>query len=288
MGVTLAIFSSRIAKLMNSLGLKWSIENPRSSRLWDFHPIKSLFSLHGVQFVSWDMCEYEVAHKKPTGLLTNIPSLAILARKCSGQHAHSQLRGTERVQVEGRTVTRNKTAGAGAYPFALARTWAEAVAGQAPANAQGSAQERDLDYFEEKLQTAAQTQTRRHGRHRQPGDAKHDDTTEPSTSRSRPGSKPHASTKQEARCFKETGNGKDRETRHGQEASCGTQPDCASHPAADRGHSSDRLDPALAGAAACIRAGIIFGQHSNHEADAIRRQWARAGSTSCPADQPAR
>eukprot|EP00959_Pyramimonas_sp_CCMP1952_P063139 1319538-Pyramimonas_sp.AAC.1 len=37
-GVALALFSCRVAYECSRNGVFWSIENPRSSRLWDFDP----------------------------------------------------------------------------------------------------------------------------------------------------------------------------------------------------------------------------------------------------------
>ncbi|CAE8678756.1 unnamed protein product, partial [Polarella glacialis] len=137
-GVELALFSVAVARLASSLNIWWSIENPRSSRLWHFHPVSELLQLPHTHWFHWDMCMYDSPNKKPTATMTNCPSLAGLARACQGGHKHLVLRGTERVRLlDGLTVTRNKTAGAGVYPVPLCRRWCSLATSLCPAGAFG-------------------------------------------------------------------------------------------------------------------------------------------------------
>ncbi|CAE8629437.1 unnamed protein product, partial [Polarella glacialis] len=137
-GVELALFSVAVARLASSLDIWWSIENPRSSRLWNFHPVSQLLQLPHTRWFHWDMCQYDSPNKKPTAIMTNCPSLAGLARACQGGHKHLVLRGTERVRLlDGLTVTRNKTAGAGVYPVPLCRRWCSLATSLCPAGAFG-------------------------------------------------------------------------------------------------------------------------------------------------------
>ncbi|CAE8638853.1 unnamed protein product, partial [Polarella glacialis] len=132
-GVELALFSVAVARLASSLNIWWSIENPRSSRLWNFHPVSELLQLPHTHWFHWDMCMYDSPNKKPTATMTNCPSLAGLARACQGGHKHVVLRGTERVRLpDGLTVTRNKTAGAGVYPANRSRLSAMPLELRAP------------------------------------------------------------------------------------------------------------------------------------------------------------
>ncbi|CAE8612690.1 unnamed protein product, partial [Polarella glacialis] len=137
-GVELALFSVAVARLASSLNIWWSIENPRSSRLWNFHPVSELLQLPHTHWFHWDMCMYDSPNKKPTATMTNCPSLAGLARACQGGRKHLVLRGTERVRLlDGLTVTRNKTAGAGVYPVPLCRRWCSLATSLCPAGAFG-------------------------------------------------------------------------------------------------------------------------------------------------------
>ena len=115
-GVSLALFTTLAVRNMMSVGGYFSIENPQSSTLWQFGPIHDIFKLKDVAFIVWHMCQYGVNCKKRTGLLTNVPGLSGLAKRCSGGHLHVPLRGPERVWEDGAWITRNRTRGAGAYP----------------------------------------------------------------------------------------------------------------------------------------------------------------------------
>lgn len=70
---------------------------------------------------------YGAPHKKPTALLTNIGALTVLGRQCDHSHRHIQLRGSERVFVDGKWVTQSKTKRAGEYPAKLCQQWAQIV-----------------------------------------------------------------------------------------------------------------------------------------------------------------
>ena len=96
-GVALALFTARVILALRRKGGFFSVENPLTSTLWQFGPIHRLFALKDVIFIQWHMCAYDTPYKKPTGLLTNIPLLSGLAKKCPGGHSHKQLRGSETV-----------------------------------------------------------------------------------------------------------------------------------------------------------------------------------------------
>jgi hypothetical protein len=97
-GVELAMFCAVVARLMSSMNLFWSIENPATSLLWEFMPIVQLLELPNVVRVEWDMCAYGTPYKKATALLTNLQQLQQLSSRCTKDHVHVQLVGTERVK----------------------------------------------------------------------------------------------------------------------------------------------------------------------------------------------
>ena len=136
-GLAAALFSAKLIRMCLSHGVKFSLENPAGSRLWQFGPIASIFHCKSVLFVQWDMCAYKTPYKKTTGLLTNIPELIQLGHRCPRNHRHEHLVGTERVGVEGRKITRNRTSGAGAYPPGLCAAWAQVLRTVAPPEALG-------------------------------------------------------------------------------------------------------------------------------------------------------
>ena len=142
-GVALALFSARVLRLCLRLGIFFSLENPQTSRLWEFGPIKDIFRHRAVYFFTTHMCAWGVPYKKPTSILTNCKNLSSLQIKCAKDHVHQQLRGSETVIVSGRRITRNRTAGAGAYPTLFCAAWALQLAAIAPAGALGSPRSAD-------------------------------------------------------------------------------------------------------------------------------------------------
>eukprot|EP00438_Fugacium_kawagutii_P013879 Skav219718 [mRNA] locus=scaffold301:35251:36165:+ [translate_table: standard] len=134
--VELTLFTVALCIEQVRRGWYFSIENPASSRLFEFRPIVELMGMHGVFMVTWDSCWYGATSKKPTSLLTNMSSLSQLAQKCTRDHVHVPLVGTEQyVDEAGRTRARNRTAGAGEYTWQLTHAWAYYAAQQAPAAA---------------------------------------------------------------------------------------------------------------------------------------------------------
>jgi len=125
--VSLAIFTARAIRILIRCGGYFTLENPLTSTLWEFQPIRDLFRSKDVFFISWHMCQYGASCKKPTGLLGNIPGLSGLAKSCGGGHRHQHLRGSERVWDEGVWKSRNRTKSAGAYPPQLCQQWASLV-----------------------------------------------------------------------------------------------------------------------------------------------------------------
>jgi len=137
-GVQLAIFSARLIRKALALGVKFSLENPWSSRLWSFKPIQDLIRDPRCFLVVFDSCVYGTGHKKPTAILTNIEQLHGLGRRCDGSHHHIPLRGSWRVYKAGRWVRENRTATAGAYSRQLTARWALLAASAAPPSATGT------------------------------------------------------------------------------------------------------------------------------------------------------
>ena len=137
-GVVLALFTARAIRVCLRLGIFFTLENPQSSRLWDFGPIKDIFKHRGVFFFTTHMCAWGSAYKKPTSILTNLEQLCRLQAKCNKGHKHVPLRGIEAVYVDGKATSRNRTAGAGAYPHLLCAAWARELRAIAPSEAWGA------------------------------------------------------------------------------------------------------------------------------------------------------
>eukprot|EP00959_Pyramimonas_sp_CCMP1952_P251188 5249823-Pyramimonas_sp.AAC.1 len=85
--------------------------DPRTSRLWDFDPVRELSGLPDVTRVSLVRCSYGAPRKKPTSILANLFAMSSLGSACSKGHAHVELRGFETVTLpSGARVCRNRTA----------------------------------------------------------------------------------------------------------------------------------------------------------------------------------
>lgn len=79
-GVACAIFTAVVVRLALSLGIKFTLENPQSSRLWNFEPIAQIFTDKRVHFFTFHMCAYGTPHKKGTSILTNVAELTTLVK----------------------------------------------------------------------------------------------------------------------------------------------------------------------------------------------------------------
>ncbi|CAK0813842.1 unnamed protein product, partial [Prorocentrum cordatum] len=83
--VELALFTAEVCTLASRCGVLWSLENPASSGLWEFGPVVDLMGLPEVFKVTSHMCQYEVSHKKPTTILTNMLALRGLEESTAGE-----------------------------------------------------------------------------------------------------------------------------------------------------------------------------------------------------------
>ena len=93
-GVALALFSACVVRECLAAGVHFSMENPQTSRLWEFGPVRDLFLDKRVCFFTFHMCAWGAPYKKPTSILTDLHSLLHLACRCPGRNIHEQLRGT--------------------------------------------------------------------------------------------------------------------------------------------------------------------------------------------------
>ena len=153
-GVALALFTARAIRLSIACNVSFTLENPQTSRLWEFGPIHDLFKNPKTHFFLLHMCGWGAPYKKPTGILTNIVDLERLVRKCTRDHVHVALRGSEVVVIDGKKQTRNRTAGAGAYPRSLCEAWAQILKELSPQAAHGQATKQDTVGFLNGLETA--------------------------------------------------------------------------------------------------------------------------------------
>ena len=145
--VATALFTVRLIRLCLSQGVAVSLENPFSSRLWEFPPIHSLAVDPRMSFIFFDMCRYGMPYKKRTAILTSEIGFRALSRLCEGGHGHELLKGTTKTKIDGKWQYVNKTSLAGAYPSGLCDHWAQLARKIAPDKAFGRLQWREKNEF---------------------------------------------------------------------------------------------------------------------------------------------
>jgi hypothetical protein len=133
-GIELAAFTAVCCELCDRRGVLWSVENPKTSLLWEFDPMLELRLSTGAQFVEFDQCMYGGMYRKSTRVLTNCKQLSGLGVFCDRSHVHAVMEGQERyLRDDGVWSSRCKTAGAAAYPPLLCKRWADILSTLQPA-----------------------------------------------------------------------------------------------------------------------------------------------------------
>ncbi|CAK0850565.1 unnamed protein product, partial [Prorocentrum cordatum] len=129
------------------------LENPRSSGLWNWQPLRRQLRQLCCERREIHTCAYGAAWKKTTGLCSNLPNFSDAIRSCPGCQRHVILQGS--VFVEG-VGWRRRTSHAAAYPPALCRAVARVLGDAAPQSAFCSAGEQFLaPSWEDELRRAA-------------------------------------------------------------------------------------------------------------------------------------
>ena len=98
----------------------FSLENPRTSMIWELPEMQKLMDQPGVFVVELVYCAFGAKWLKPTRLLTNVDTLKELACRCTKDHQHQELRGRN---SEGQLWTRL----AAVYPPQLCNAYANLV-----------------------------------------------------------------------------------------------------------------------------------------------------------------
>ena len=123
-----------LVRALLAAGRLFSIENPFRSHLWQTKEMLWLAEQADVFFVRFDQCEFglrppdydgfeDVRTKKDTLVLTNVPRLRVLQRRCQKNHQHVHAFGV--AKTRNGCVHRSKAAGV--YPQDLCIIWARAV-----------------------------------------------------------------------------------------------------------------------------------------------------------------
>jgi hypothetical protein len=112
-----------LCDFLSGLDIRWTIENPYTSRIWLTDPINKLVQ-HGAQFVRVDFCAYNVYNmpwKKSTHLLASqFHSILNLRAVCNSHQGICQYSCKRHIILSGRDHTGLwMTRRAQPYPFGL-------------------------------------------------------------------------------------------------------------------------------------------------------------------------
>ena len=114
MGVELALFSAEVISICNRVGVQYTIENPSSSQLFSFLPLRKAIGTSANYEVNFDLCSYGEAYKKDTKLFTSCQRMCQLERHCQHRRHSVWLKGSRRAL-------------SGVYPEKLCAKYAELV-----------------------------------------------------------------------------------------------------------------------------------------------------------------
>lgn len=122
LGNQMADFSASLARLCLEVGVWFTIEQPRTSLMWQLDNFRSLHAHPSVDCSNLVMCKYGSEHEKKTTFMTNAGWAMKTACKCENTrrvktHRHVRLEGSARDPITGLMV--HKTALAAAYPDPL-------------------------------------------------------------------------------------------------------------------------------------------------------------------------
>ena len=140
-------------------GVPVSVENPQSSKLWEFHLVRELMSLSNCRFVVWDMCRFGSAYRKPTALLTTLSELESLSKRCNHAFRHIPAAGSTRVRVGSAYKWVARKTLAGVYPAQLCTAWARQV--RSASSLAASSRPRDAAKLAARLQAELDSHVRR-------------------------------------------------------------------------------------------------------------------------------
>ena len=83
LGNALAEVAVKLCQAMSLAGALWTWEQPWTSLMWIYPPVKAFLAKCGEAFAYVDVCSYGAPWKKPTGLAANFKKILELVRYCS-------------------------------------------------------------------------------------------------------------------------------------------------------------------------------------------------------------
>ena len=130
-------FTAKMIRICTSLGITFSLENPKTSRLFKVPCIASALEDVKNAFVEFDCCRYGISFKKPTVIATSLEILQQLFLRCKcPRGVHEHLRGRIKlVDEEGNSKWYWKISLVGEYSGVLYHRWASLLQQAAPSSA---------------------------------------------------------------------------------------------------------------------------------------------------------
>eukprot|EP00973_Karenia_brevis_P096178 12430980-Karenia_brevis.AAC.1 len=101
LGIKCAKVTVRLVKLCVKHGVHWCLENPHTSRLLSWAPLRLLFDKYAKSWITFHACSYGAPFLKPTDIVSDMPELDDLQSFCRGGHRHEHLQGTVKVSRNG-------------------------------------------------------------------------------------------------------------------------------------------------------------------------------------------
>lgn len=127
-GIELALFSCEVIKKCIAKGIPYALENPRTSKLFNFSYLVQAVSCGPFHFVDWEMCQYGEKYKKSTRMVTSVDWLHPISRRCHHRSHEVRLQGkVKSCNSAGRPVYVNRTTLAGAYPIKFCQKYASLI-----------------------------------------------------------------------------------------------------------------------------------------------------------------
>ncbi|CAK0868029.1 unnamed protein product, partial [Prorocentrum cordatum] len=132
----------RLLEVCSRYGIHWSLENPQSSGLFRWAPLRKFLDQHSRSWATYHCCRFGAPYKKPTTIVSSLGALHDIGLLCEGGRRHEHLSGKVRVRAPtGGLKLQWKTTLAGAYPPGACHLAASILAAAAPRGARSDAEQ---------------------------------------------------------------------------------------------------------------------------------------------------
>ena len=92
-GLSTAEVTLKIMRACDRANVLWTLENPKSSRLWNWPPLSEYLTMHGLYIAEVHYCQFKCSYQKATYFAGSFPEVMQLQRLCVCFHGH-ELRTT--------------------------------------------------------------------------------------------------------------------------------------------------------------------------------------------------